>query len=833
MTVKILILAFSILFQIITAILALRLIKTTRYYWSWIFLAMAIGLMAARRIITFYDLLTGVDAESVNLSAEITALVISVLMFVGIIHIRPLLNSIYNAKSDLEESNRRLEKEIELRKFAENLANANAIKFKKLTEHTPVMIWMSDQSSECTYFNQRWLDFRGRTMEEEKGSGWTEGIHPDDKQKTIDDYLSAFRNREHFELEYRLKNAKGEYRWIYDIGSPMYDASKKFTGYIGSCIDITERVRSKQELKRSEREKSLIFEAIQDKLVFLDSEQKIQWTNYAAMEIVGKKEEEVDGEYCYKLWHGFEFPCSDCPAKKAIETGLTHKGELSFEENIYSIRAYPVEENGTINGVLVIARDITSRKIAEEQLKQSEEKFRMFFNESNAVKLLIEPETGNILDANKSAREYYGYNDLTSKNIKKINQLTDNEVSREMEKAFFRNKNYFNFRHKLASGEIRHVEVHSTPLKINDRKLLYSIIHDITDRVEADLELKRSEKKFRNIVNALPQFVSYVDHNLVYRFVNKAYLDRFNLNEEDIIGKKLYEIIGNDAYEKAKFHLDKVFKGEFVHYNEFFRYSDDFKAYMQGTLIPEIDQQGNVEGYYAVLSDVTELMYNQNLLEDSRNRLRILSEHQQNILEKERSYIAREIHDELGQNLTAINMSLSMMKKQIPRSQRDLFTKIQELRHLTQSTLSKTKKLSSELRPQLIDDMGLVPALEWYLNDFEKRSGIQCSSELPEDNVTFPPEIALNVFRIIQESLTNIFKHANAHSVGVELKIVNKVIHLNITDDGIGIRDEDIKKNNALGIMGMEERVRLMSGDFNIGNTGNGTSINIKIPFEQ
>jgi two-component system sensor histidine kinase UhpB len=203
------------------------------------------------------------------------------------------------------------------------------------------------------------------------------------------------------------------------------------------------------------------------------------------------------------------------------------------------------------------------------------------------------------------------------------------------------------------------------------------------------------------------------------------------------------------------------------------------------------------------------------------------------MLEKERSYIAREIHDELGQNLTAINMGLSIMKKQIPRSQRDLFTKIQELRHLTQSTLSKTKKLSSELRPQLIDDMGLVPALEWYLNDFERRSGIQCSAELPEDNVTFPQEIALNVFRIIQESLTNILKHAEAHSVGVELKIVNKFIRLNINDDGIGIRDEDINKNNALGIMGMEERVRLMSGEFNIGNTENGTSINIKIPFEQ
>ena len=833
MTITILILASSILIQVTTAILALRLIKTTRYYWSWVFLAVAIGLMAARRMITFYDLLSGEGLATVNISAEITALIISVFMFIGILNIRPLLNSIYSAKKDLEENNNRLQKEVELRKFAENLANANAIKFKKLTESTPVLIWMSDKYGECTYFNQRWLDFRGRTLEDEKGSGWTGGIHPDDKQKTIDDYYEAFNNRRQFELEYRLMNRHGEYRWIYDIGSPLYESPHKFTGYIGSCIDITERVRSKEELKRSEREKSLILEAIQDKLVFLNPEQKVQWTNQAALDIVGKEENEVIGGYCYKIWHEFDSSCVNCPAKKALSTGQTHKAELTFDEGVFSVRGFPVEEDGELKGVLVIARNITSRKEAEKQLEQSERKFRMFFNEHNAVKLLIDPGTGNIMDANKSAKAYYGYRDITAKKIQDINQLSEGEVKHEMEEAFYKNKNYFHFRHKLASGEIRDVEVHSTPLEVNEKKLLYSIIHDITDRVIADRELKRSEEKFRKIVNTLPQFVSYVDKNLVFRFVNQTYLDNFNLKEEEIIGKKIIRMLGSDAYEKAKPYFDKVLSGEFVQFNEFIRYSKDYHVYMDGAFIPEFDHKDNVCGFYAILSDITELMHNQKLLEDSRNRLRILSEHQQNMLEKERSYIAREIHDELGQNLTAINMELSMMKKQIPRSERSLFTRIHELINLTQTTLSKTKKLSSELRPQLIDDMGLVAALEWYLKDFEKRSGINCMSELPDENVTFPQDIALNVFRIIQESLTNVYKHADAQSVKVKLEIENKFLFLNFTDDGVGINEADINKDYSFGIMGVEERVRLMSGEFSIENTGNGTMINIKIPFEK
>ena len=793
---------------------------------------MAIGLMAARRIITFSDMLSGVGAESVNVSAEITALAISVLMFIGILNIRPLLNNIYSAKRDIEDSNKRLEKEVELRKFAENLANANAVKFKKLAEYTPMMVWMSNNDGEFTYFNQRWLNFRGQTLKEEQKMGWTKGLHPDDKQNVIDSYLTAFNNREQFELEYRLQNENGEYRWIYDLGTPMYDNYQNFTGYIGSCIDITERINSKKELKRSEKEKSIILNAIQDKLIYLNPEQKVQWTNQAALSIVGKEKKEVIGNYCFNVWHGFETPCHNCPAKKALNTGEVNSEELTFDDGVFSIRAYPVTEDNSTKGVLVIARNITSRKKAEQHLKQSEEKFRMFFNESNAVKLIIDPETGNILDANKSAKAYYGYKDLTSRNIKEINQLSDDEVRAEMEKAFLKNKNYFNFRHKLANCEIRHVEVHSTPLEMNGKKLLYSIIHDITDRIEANLELKRSEEKFRKIVNALPQFVSYVDKELVYRFVNQAYLDNFDLTEHEIIGKKLYEIIGAEAYEKAKPHLDKVLSGELVRYNEYFRYSEDYHAYMQGTLIPEFDLKDNVEGYYAVLSDITNLMHNQKLLEDSRNRLRVLSEHQQNMLEKERRYIAREIHDELGQNLTAVNMGLSMMKKQIPRSQRDLYAKIQELTHLTQSTLSKTKKLSSELRPQLIDDMGLVAALEWYLKDFEKRSGVHCIGSLPDENISFPKEVALNVFRIIQEGLTNVYKHANAKSVNINLKVENKYIFLNIVDDGVGISDENINKSNSLGIMGMEERVRLMSGECRVENTGHGTAINIKIPFE-
>ena len=366
-------------------------------------------------------------------------------------------------------------------------------------------------------------------------------------------------------------------------------------------------------------------------------------------------------------------------------------------------------------------------------------------------------------------------------------------------------------------------------LEKNNQRLEDEIEH----RRSAEKKAINNEQKFRKIVNVLPQFVSYLNKECIFQFVNATHLNFFNLSEDQIIGQKLSDIIGWEAYEKEKPYLNRVWNGEMVHHEGYFDFPGRKTAYMEATFIPELSQTGEVDGFYAVLSDITDKNENQRLLEESRNRLRILSEHQQEMLEKERSYIAREIHDELGQNLTAISMALAMMKKQLPRDNRNLFTKIHEMSQLTQSTLEKTKRLSSELRPQLIDDMGLIAAIEWYVKNFEKRSAITCNVSLPDTETDFPKDLAIHIYRIVQESLTNVYKHASATYVELVLKTENGMLLLMISDSGKGIEGEDAQKNESLGIMGIEERVRLMNGNFTIKNTGQGTSINIKIPYNR
>jgi PAS domain S-box-containing protein len=136
----------------------------------------------------------------------------------------------------------------------QGLLKEKVVQYHNLANSSSALIWTAGTDKLCNYFNDTWLNFTGRTIEQEKGNGWTEGVHPDDFDRCLKTYVTAFDKREKFEMEYRLRNAKGEYRWLLDIGTPNYDAKGEFVGYIGHCFDITERKNNESELNRKVKE---------------------------------------------------------------------------------------------------------------------------------------------------------------------------------------------------------------------------------------------------------------------------------------------------------------------------------------------------------------------------------------------------------------------------------------------------------------------------------------------------------------------------------------------------------------------------------------------------
>ena len=219
-------------------------------------------------------------------------------------------------------------------------------------------------------------------------------------------------------------------------------------------------------------------------------------------------------------------------------------------------------------------------------------------------------------------------------------------------------------------------------------------------------------------------------------------------------------------------------------------------------------------------------------IRNSREELRNLSAHLQSVREEERTRMAREIHDELGQALTALKMDLSWLNRRHLEKDAAIKNKLASMEELIDRTIETVQKLSGELRPGILDDLGLAAAIEWQAEEFQKRTAIECQVALGPEAITLNREQATTMFRIFQETLTNVIRHARASKVEVRLEEENGNIVLEVTDNGRGITQGEIGDPKSFGLMGMRERVKYIHGEVTIaGSPGKGTRIRVTLPL--
>lgn len=219
----------------------------------------------------------------------------------------------------------------------------------------------------------------------------------------------------------------------------------------------------------------------------------------------------------------------------------------------------------------------------------------------------------------------------------------------------------------------------------------------------------------------------------------------------------------------------------------------------------------------------------QELLE-SRSELRRLSAYLQSVREEERTRISRELHDELGQSLTAIRIGLDVMETHREMQQDEWVKKVHSLKKIADSTVEAVQRIAADLRPSLLDELGLAAAIDWMLESFSAHAGIQYEALLPVTPLDFSPETSTAIFRILQESLTNVGRHSQASLVVIELKELDNMIMLKITDNGKGIDCSD-GREKSLGLLGMRERAYMLGGKLTIqSRVGAGTSIELQVP---
>jgi signal transduction histidine kinase len=226
--------------------------------------------------------------------------------------------------------------------------------------------------------------------------------------------------------------------------------------------------------------------------------------------------------------------------------------------------------------------------------------------------------------------------------------------------------------------------------------------------------------------------------------------------------------------------------------------------------------------------EISERIQAESLIQEANNRFQV---HEKMIQEQERLALSREVHDEIGQSLTALKLDLSWIKRRLPTGSGELVDMVEEMRGNLGRLIETTRQITSRLRPPLLDNLGLAAAIEWQVNDFRRRSGLECHVMLNEGMEIDDEQTSTSLLRILQESLTNVVRHAGATEVGVSLCRQGDAVVLEILDNGCGIAQDYMPAATSFGIMGMRERANLCGGNLSIsGGPGKGTIVRCTIP---
>lgn len=320
------------------------------------------------------------------------------------------------------------------------------------------------------------------------------------------------------------------------------------------------------------------------------------------------------------------------------------------------------------------------------------------------------------------------------------------------------------------------------------------------------------------------------DHQRMTK-VNSAILTQFNATSPDeILGKTPAEFFAHDP-AMAKGRWREFFDKGHLHTETDERRLDGTPMRIEGDYMVIYDDRGRIAGHFGIQRDVTDKHLSTEQLEASRQQLRALASRLQKVREEERTEIAREIHDELGQALTGLKLDISWMKSRLPRDH-DMMAQCVSIIGRIDQTLNAVRRIATTLRPSVLDQLGLAAALEWQGQEFGSRTGIEVAMEVSVDGTPIPEELGSSAFRILQESLTNVVRHAKANRVTIRLSQTPTLLTLDVTDDGVGCNTACLEGTRSLGLVGMRERALACGGELSItGRPDRGTTVLLRVPL--
>ncbi|HEX8237783.1 MAG TPA: PAS domain S-box protein [Abditibacteriaceae bacterium] len=491
---------------------------------------------------------------------------------------------------------------------------------------------------------------------------------------------------------------------------------------------------------------------------------------------------------------------------------------------------------------LTAIRDITERRQTEAALRESEERFAKAFHASPIPIAITTVAEGRFVDVNDSLLRLYGYHrDEVIGHTTVELKLSENAGDRhELLQKLHDHGTLHNVKHafRTKSGELRQGNTSMESVTLNGEPCILALTIDTTEHIRAEETLQQE----RDFISAVIDTVG----NLVVVLDRQGRVVRFNRACEHLTGYSLDEVKGRNVMDiilapeeeaTVKDVLQDICSGRFPNTHENYWIARDGSrrliAWANTALLDEADA---VEYIICTGVDITERRSWEQELAASREQLRGLAARQDAVLEAERTHIAREIHDQMGQALSGLKMDLSWLSDQLSVvSEEEIHRKMAAMSKLIDTTIHSVREIATKLRPAMLDDLGLEPAIEWETQRFEERTGITCAFTAQAGNVTLSREQATAAFRILQEALTNVARHASATHVDVRLRQQDNDLILEIIDNGRGITQRRIADVRSLGFLGMQERAHQLGGEIRFTGQGlhdRGTTITLCLPLQ-
>ncbi len=802
-----------------------------------------IGIMGVAR----KDSITDEDLETLERFASSVALTINK---------ASAQESLKVTNAELKTANEKLSGEVMARKENERKLNISQQRFQHLFENAAVGMVLVDIKGQLVEANHTFARMLGYEREELIGVTFASISHHEDLYRNLDlfdELMAGERDSYQFEKRYITKNKKVVWG---QVSAALFAMGEDGQKYVVTAIkDISEQKQAEMAMLESEKKYNLLLDNTDTGFVVVDEKGVVLEANEPYLKFVGANRiEDILGSSV------MEWTAPECVQSNADAVALC--AQRGFTKDFVTTYLRPdgsrcviqvdatVHETPSGKRIHAFCRDITERRKAEEAISYSEEIFSKAFKNSPLAMVIGDHNTSEIIDINKQFTELTGYGreEAVGHTPMELGIVSDEDRD-ALRAVLFKDGFVKNFLMPITTkqGERRILNYFAEPLSMGEEKKILTIAEDVTERRRAERAILESESKFRSYIDHAPSGVFIADANARYVEVNEAACISTGYTRDELLSMSILDIVGSDSLMLVMNSFRKLENKDKVTLEHEYVRKDGttgwwiVDAVMLGDgrfmgFTTDITQRREIEREIECsLKEKEALLIKQEIrdreLVASRQQLRNLIMHREELLEEERRHISREIHDEMGQQLTALKMDITRLSEMLTDEQEGLLSLTGSMFRAVTNAIKSVQRVSKAIRPVMLSTLGIASAIENEINTFMASTSLQFNSTIEIGESSLDKTVALSLYRILQESITNVARHADATKVDIALRRRNGRIVLEVTDNGRGITREELSAHDAYGLIGMQERANLLNGTLEIkGSMGRGTKLTVSIP---